>query len=120
VAVRKNEEITGGAQHPQFISIYGNSNVNKMMMNLKMAWGFPIVCGHLTQIAVDFRSNFTPEPGKLHQIAHTLPVVGSTTENNARVFPTLIWVGGFKYFMFKSVGTMISPTTKPIFLGMGD
>jgi len=39
------------------------------MMNLKMAWGFPIVCGHLTQIAVDFRSNFTPEAGKLHQIA---------------------------------------------------
>ena len=97
MAVRKNEEITGGAQHPQFISIYGNSNVNKMMMNLKMAWGFPIVCGHLTQIAVDFRSNFTPEPGKLHQIAHTLPVVGSTTENNARVFPTHL---GWRFQVF--------------------
>ena len=87
---------------------HNNLNLHQFMailMSIKWSWTrrnswvFPIVCGHLTQIAADFRSNFTPEPGKLHQIAlHTLPVVGSTTENNARVFPTLIWLGGFKWF----------------------
>lgn len=85
----------------------------------RISWVFPIVCGHLTQIAVDFRSNFTPEPGKLHQIAlfHSrwLDQPRKTMPEFFQLWSGLEVSNGFKYFRFKSVGMMISPTISPFF-----